>query len=267
MKNFKELKYQLEIILGLPILYLLLGTIINLIVVICCILLNNYNFSNYNTLRLFYENKYSNIISGIVDIIFLIILIKILFKNNFNKFKESIHINKINFNDLINSILLGIGLSTLSILIVGTFSTFTNNYSSISNRINQSSSIIGVLFAITIVPVFEEIFFRGIIFGYLRKNYNIKLSIFIQALVFSIMHMNLIQGIYTFTSGIILALIYIKSKTIIAPIIVHIECNLFGILIWKTLFDWCKEASPIYLFLGILSLIIGILRLKNSLKK
>lgn len=152
-------------------------------------------------------------------------------------------------------------------IIAETFGGFLNNYSSVTNKLNPSITILGFLINIIIVPIFEEIFFRVIVFGYLKKNYNIKLSIFVQALVFSLMHLNLTQGIYTFISGIILALIYIKSKTILASIIVHMECNLFGILIWKALFNWCKEASILYLLLGLLSLVMGILRLKNSFKK
>lgn len=257
----KKLNNTLKIVLGLPIVYLILGTIINLISVYIYIKINNYDIYKFNLLRPIIENKYSNIISGILDIVFFIILIIVMFNSDFRELKNKLKLRKIRLNDLITSMLLGIGLSIISIIIVGILNNFTNNYDNVSNRINRSNNIMGILLAIIIIPIFEEVFFRGIIFGCLRKNYSFKISIIVQALIFSTMHINLIQGVYTFIAGILLALIYVKTKTLLAPIIVHIEYNLFGIVVWKYLFEYCKQASILYLFLGIVFFVIGIVRL------
>ncbi|MBU5894754.1 CPBP family intramembrane metalloprotease, partial [Vibrio cholerae O1] len=76
--------------------------------------------------------------------------------------------------------------------------------------------------AIILIPIYEQIVFRGIIFGYLRKNFNIIGAVLVQALIFGIMHLNLVQGIYTFILGIVLALIYMYSDSILGNITVHI---------------------------------------------
>lgn len=73
--------------------------------------------------------------------------------------------------------------------------------------------------------------FRGIIFGYLKKNFNIIAAVIVQALVFGVVHGNIVQGTYAFISGILLAIVYIHYESIFACIIVHMTINLLGTLV------------------------------------
>ncbi|MFN2987262.1 lysostaphin resistance A-like protein, partial [Escherichia coli] len=76
------------------------------------------------------------------------------------------------------------------------------SYGEVVNQLNVASkSALQLVIAIILIPIYEEIVFRGIIFGYLRKNFNIIVAILVQALIFGIMHLNLVQGIYTFILG------------------------------------------------------------------
>ncbi|MDR5659405.1 type II CAAX endopeptidase family protein [Serpentinicella sp. ANB-PHB4] len=81
-----------------------------------------------------------------------------------------------------------------------------------------------------VVPIIEEIIFRGLVFSELKKHLSLKVTIVIQAALFGLYHMQLIQGVYTFLFGILLGLVYVWLKSIWAPIILHALLNLSSII-------------------------------------
>ena len=74
-------------------------------------------------------------------------------------------------------------------------------------------------------PIVEEIAFRGMIYKELRTFSPVWLSALLSAALFGLMHGNLVQGLYTFSAGILLALVYEKTNTLRAPILLHILFN------------------------------------------
>ncbi|MCY6484098.1 type II CAAX endopeptidase family protein [Clostridium aestuarii] len=93
------------------------------------------------------------------------------------------------------------------------------------------SPIVLIISIVFIAPIYEEMIFRGIILNGLAKKINIKVAVVISALLFAVMHMNLIQGINTFFLGILFGFIYIKTKSIYLSIFAHFINNSFGIII------------------------------------
>ncbi len=94
----------------------------------------------------------------------------------------------------------------------------------------KNIDFIDILYGILLVPAFEEIFFRGIIYNKLKEVFSIKLAIFISAVLFAFVH---IQGygfkvdiIGIFFAGLMLAHCYEKTKTLITPIVLHCISNI-----------------------------------------
>lgn len=84
-----------------------------------------------------------------------------------------------------------------------------------------------LLYVITVCvvgPVFEELIFRGYILGSL-KPYGNTFAVVVSAVLFAIMHGNLVQGIPTFFCGLILGFAYVKYESIYAVIKMHILVN------------------------------------------
>lgn len=75
-------------------------------------------------------------------------------------------------------------------------------------------------------PVFEEIFFRGFLYGYLQK-YGKLLSWFMVTIAFYVLHIELANSWHIILS-IMCLYIYDQEKTIIAPIFVHVVNNLLS---------------------------------------
>lgn len=84
-----------------------------------------------------------------------------------------------------------------------------------------------VLAAVVIAPFAEEIFFRGFIFGGLRKKYGWKKAAIFSAGVFAIVHMQLVMLIPAFLLGFLFAYLYDRSKSIWPGVILHFIVNSF----------------------------------------
>ncbi|MDO5425929.1 MAG: type II CAAX endopeptidase family protein [Eubacteriales bacterium] len=82
-----------------------------------------------------------------------------------------------------------------------------------------------------VVPIAEELLFRGLQYGNMRKYLSAGVSAVFGALLFALYHGNPIQIIYAFPMGILLNLIYEKWGTLKAPILFHMSANLSTVLL------------------------------------
>lgn len=82
------------------------------------------------------------------------------------------------------------------------------------------SIVFGILGAI-VVPIGEEVFFRGFVHNALRNKFGMWASIVISSFVFALAHGNLTQSIAVFFAGLCLAWLYEKSGSLWTPIFAH----------------------------------------------
>lgn len=82
-----------------------------------------------------------------------------------------------------------------------------------------------------IIPIQEELMYRGLIYKNIEQRYNHIKAAVISSMVFAVMHMNLSQGIYAFLMGLVLAFIYQKTKNIYACITFHCSANIFAVFV------------------------------------
>lgn len=86
-----------------------------------------------------------------------------------------------------------------------------------------------VLYTCIIAPITEELLLRGVVL----KNFSRvsqRFAILLSALLFGIMHENLMQFLFTFPLGILLAYITIRHNSLTPAIITHIAVNSLGML-------------------------------------
>lgn len=80
-----------------------------------------------------------------------------------------------------------------------------------------------------IAPILEEIIFRKIIFGSLYKRTNFFIAAIISALIFGFIHGEPIHLLIYTSMGFVFAYLYVKTKRIIVPIIVHMTLNTISV--------------------------------------
>jgi len=101
-------------------------------------------------------------------------------------------------------------------------------YVEMTSMIFGDSVFFTFLSAGVVGPILEEIMFRGLIFGELRKIMPIKIALVVQALLFGVYHIDLIQGTYAAIIGLFLGFVYYRTGSMIAPTVVHMAVNLFS---------------------------------------
>ena len=125
-----------------------------------------------------------------------------------------------------------------------------------------SSFISSVIFA----PIGEELIFRGVV---LRNSAKIsgRFAIFFSALMFGLMHGNPYQCVLGFLLGIALALLTMRTGSIIPSIICHMVCNL-SVELTSIVEYFDEDLSTMLNLLSIpVFLIIGIIVLVNMIPK
>lgn len=80
-------------------------------------------------------------------------------------------------------------------------------------------------------PVCEEIIFRGITFGSLKKGMNTFQAVLISALFFALAHMNFNQAAYAIVLGVILVLLKEATGSLRATILFHVVFNGYSVVL------------------------------------
>lgn len=201
------------------------------------------------------------IISLMVDIIFIICL---LIKGG--SIKEC-KFNKINKKDYLYISLLSFSLTVFLGIVVAVLMQIFSSYNEVAKTISSGTGTIYSLVSVVIlIPICEEIIFRGVIFGYLKKRYNLVVSLIIQSLVFAFMHGNIVQGIYTFILGLVLGIIYIYTNSLYGSMLMHIIYNLLGSVVLTKLYGAFPISVYICMILAIICVIYSIKKIKNNFK-
>jgi membrane protease YdiL (CAAX protease family) len=81
-----------------------------------------------------------------------------------------------------------------------------------------------------LVPAAEELLFRGLFYGWLRGRCGVAASTAISAGLFALAHVNAQMGLQIFLIGIVLAQLYERSRTILAPIVAHATINTLSVM-------------------------------------
>ena len=146
--------------------------------------------------------------------------------------KRMLHLSS---RDLKGSLLLscvgiGIGLALLSKL------TFVVGVLTQPVVLEQSSAASPASFWVesiatkaVLIPIVEELLFRGILFGSFASSFSYKLAIPLSAAIFALVHYT-VSWPMVFLIGTMLAWIYWRTGSLAAPMVIHCTVNFFALL-------------------------------------
>lgn len=145
--------------------------------------------------------------------------------------------------NLLKSVLISVVVFVISFYLDKIISVIVYNVFGNVNSINDNAiktakavSIYRNIDSVFVAPIFEEIVFRQILFGYLydlhsgcNKYIRFITATIVSSIVFGSIHNGVFHPymLYYVTSGIILSSLYVYTKRLSSPIIVHILHNLF----------------------------------------
>lgn len=79
-----------------------------------------------------------------------------------------------------------------------------------------------------ITPIKEEIIFRGVLHGFLSDRWNYWLGLFISSIIFGVLHLG--YPISATIMGITFVVLYKLTRSLIAPIVLHIVWNAYALI-------------------------------------
>lgn len=84
----------------------------------------------------------------------------------------------------------------------------------------------------------EEIFCRGFLGRGLVANHGVVLGVLLASLLFGIMHIDPVQSVGAFVLGLGLHFIYLTTRSLFAPMLVHMLNNTFAFWVMRN-YHWC----------------------------
>ncbi len=90
-----------------------------------------------------------------------------------------------------------------------------------------------LILVIVIVPIGEEVFFRGLVYGGLRDRWGAAPAALASAAFFSVVHLQLVHGLPILVLGLVLAFLYERTRSLVPVIVTHALNNAVAIAsIW-----------------------------------
>lgn len=200
-------------------------------------------------------NTYAHELISIITYSIFIKVYKLIVPNKL-KFSNTIKIYKYIFIALIIIGYIFIYDNTLNLFLC---KLTTNSWYNEFIKESLDSPIIMIIGAIIVAPIFEEILCRGIILEGLLLRNKPYISIIISSLIFSIMHGNLVQIPNAFFIGVIIGIIYYKTKSLLPCIFAHFTNNFFVTI------DYCNPGLYNADKFSIVKLSIGIILFVGSI--
>lgn len=153
----------------------------------------------------------------------------------------------VSFGKYLPIIALGAALSIgfNNILLLSNIRMYSESYQATSTAFYEENFIIQLIGLGVLVPVAEELMFRGLIYRRMSHMAGARMAIPLSAVVFGVYHGNLVQGIYGFVMGCVLAWLYEKYGSTKAPVLLHVTANLVSVIATKAdFFTWIFQDFP-----------------------
>ena len=175
-------------------------------------------------------------------------------------------VRQIRVIDYLLAILLGVFANFLISAVLTGFrlDQYFPDYTDLMKNIVMAPMWLQLITVGIVAPIAEEYLMRALVLGRLRRFMPVWAAILVQAVLFGVIHMNVLQGIYAAILGILLGILYVKHNSLTTCITMHIVINSMSTLLPAELgADWNPAA------IGIISAVVvfGVLFILVKQKK
>ena len=183
------------------------------------------------------ESLFNGVGMILISIISFGVVIFIGFKKSKKSFNEVFMFNNVSLYLWISTIIFMIGFVILSSELDNLLQyvlPMPQLFQDLFQSLLVNEYIIISIILVGIIPAFvEEMLFRGVILSGFTQNYSMKKSILLSALLFGLIHLNPWQFVTAFIVGIITAWLFIKTKSIILCVYIHLFNNILAVIALK----------------------------------
>lgn len=133
-------------------------------------------------------------------------------------------------------VLLSIGmcLAVNNIITMLDLQRFFGGYQQVAESLYQNNLLFELIAMGLLIPLTEELLFRGLCFLRLRERLPFWPAALLSALLFGMYHGNLLQGLYAFCLGFAMAYVYERFHSLMAAYVFHAAANILSVLMTET---------------------------------
>lgn len=145
---------------------------------------------------------------------------------------------------------------------------FSQKYQQVAETLYSGGVLLELLTVGILGPVCEELIFRGLMFQRLCGYVKPVIAVVVSALMFGVYHGNIVQGVYAFVLGTVMALCYLRFQTLWAPIVIHVVANITSVCITEiSIIGEALEKTNVLIVATIITTIVWLLGNWFLLKK
>lgn len=145
---------------------------------------------------------------------------------------------------------------------------FSQKYQQVAETLYSGGVLLELLTVGILGPVCEELIFRGLMFQRLCGYVKPVIAVLVSALMFGVYHGNIVQGVYAFVLGTVMALCYLRFQTLWAPIVIHVVANITSVCITEiSIIGEALEKTNVLIVATIITTIVWLLGNWFLLKK
>ncbi|MEG1886796.1 MAG: type II CAAX endopeptidase family protein [Oscillospiraceae bacterium] len=224
-----------------------------------------------NELMLVTDNNIIIAASSVISVILMTIPFIILTKSSNISLSSAVSLKKVSYGLLFALVAIAFGFNAIGNIATNLFASAMGavGITPVAPPFDLSNDLMGFLLSIVCIGVFpalvEEFAFRGVILSILKKRFSPTSSIIISAVVFGLVHGNLVQIPFALLMGLAFGYITVYSGSLWPAIIAHFLNNTMSCVM-----DYATRGatplttmiiSSVYMIVSIALLIIGVILL------
>lgn len=168
-------------------------------------------------------------LSGVISLL----IFWIYTKARKQKFKEEFRLHPFSLRGFISVFFVGIAFSSLVEILLqltGLPEILKDSQEMVDSLVTGGNIFLTLLGVGILVPIIEELTFRGILLRIFEKGFPVYVAVLLQAICFALFHGNLLQGSYTLILGLIAGCLVVWYKSIWPAVMLHVGFNSVNVL-------------------------------------
>ncbi|MDP4143053.1 MAG: type II CAAX endopeptidase family protein [Bacillota bacterium] len=258
-KHFKAIGF----ILMYLTIYMIMQIMVSIPLAIYAVLTSNGNMNEVTNI----VGKYI-VISLLPAAIISFIVYWIIIKLRKQSIQKICRFNKVDILSIVLAIFVTFSASSVVEGVMVYIEKFFPSYDETAKILGSSmNTVLGIIIITLLIPMFEEILFRGLVMSEIEKNIRISLTVVIQGVLFGVYHLNLLQGLYAGILGILLGYLCISTNSIFTSMAGHITFNICGGIVLPLLLAETSQFAYVYIIVGAILTIITVFIFQRHNKK
>ncbi len=206
----------------------------------------------------------------LINVLLALGIYLIVMKIRKHRFTEEVSLKKISFKMILLSVMASvgsIGLLNFGLELIPLPEELVEDFVSGNSQLMSIPLWQSVVCTAILVPIMEEIVFRGFVFSRLDKAMPTVLAVIITSVLFGAIHGSILWAAWAAAVGAVLNIVRIKSGSLIPAIILHVCNNTSSLILSEVGSEGLDKYAPFITVAGLVILTTAIILISKERKK